>query len=53
MNYKNCKPNLIMEEKREKRGNLTERERDTFVGPANIYSKKFVLVNNNNSNTNK
>ena len=49
MNYKNCKPNLILEEKR---GNLTERERDIFVGPANIYSKKCVLVNNNNSNTN-
>ena len=49
MNYKNSKPNFIIEEKR---GNLTEREKDSFIGPSNIYSKKFLFVNNNNSNTN-
>ena len=48
MNYKNCKPNFIIEENR---GNLTEREKDSFVEQANIYSKKLVFVNNN-SNTN-
>ena len=48
MNYKNCKPNFIIEENR---GNLTEREKDSFVGQANIYWKKLVFVNNN-SNTN-
>ena len=44
MNYNNNKPKNIIEEKK---GNLTERFRESYVGPVSIYSKKFVFVNKN------
>ena len=49
MNYNKNKPNFAF---KEKKGNLTERFKNFYVGPANIYSKKLVFINNNNSNTN-
>ena len=49
MNYNNNKPKIILEEKK---GNLTERYKESDIGPNNIYSKKFAFVNNNNNSNN-
>ena len=49
MNYKKNKPKLEIEKNN---GNLTERNRESIIGPSNIYSKKLVLPTNNNSITN-
>ena len=48
--YMNYKKNTIKNEMENKIDNLTERNKEILIGPANIYSKKFVLSTNNNYN---
>ena len=49
MNYKNNRPNKL---KIDKRRIIKERYKNSFREPSSIYSKKFVFINNNNSNSN-
>ena len=47
--YRKNKPKVKTEKNKE---NLTERNRKSFIGPTNIYSKKLLMTSNNNSITN-